>query len=220
MTLLRHKISYKPLSDSQLDDWRSIPAAIVGDSLNRARCLDAGIKSLTRGTRLVGQARTVQVPAGDNAAIHVAVALAAPNEILVIDACAHPDTAVWGDILTTAARKAGLGGVILDGAVRDAAEIIENGFPVFCRAISPRGPQKGSFGMIDGSVAVGGVSVASGDLIIADDDGVAIVPYDQISKTLSKAKNLISKEAEIIAAIESGRSSAELLGITIPDPTD
>ncbi|WP_210483537.1 RraA family protein [Microvirga antarctica] len=217
MPLERYAADFSILSKETLAKWVGCPSAIAGDAMNRARCMIGAIKPLRPGMALVGQARTVQVPAGDNAAIHVALAIARRGEVLVIDACAHPDTSVWGGILTDAAKRCGLAGIVLDGATRDAGEIAQLGFPVFCRAVSPRGGQKGGFGMVDGDVAVGGVTVRSGDLILADDDGVAVVPLHLVESVWAEVEKVKSKEAEILAGIAQGRTSADVLGIKVPE---
>jgi hypothetical protein len=115
------------------------PRAVAGDAMNRARCMVSDIHPLAPSMRIVGQARTLQVPPGDNAAIHVAVALARPGDVLVIDAGGYLDVAVWGGILTTAAAVAAIGGVVLDGATRDSSEAGEAGLSLFCRGVEPRG---------------------------------------------------------------------------------
>lgn len=175
------------------------------------------IRPLKTGIRLAGHARTVQGPPGDNAAVHAAAALVGPAEVLVIDAGGFTDVAVWGGVLTTIARRRGLAGVVLDGATRDSAEVLESGFALFCRAITPRSGSKLAVGAIDGPVSVGGVIVRCGDLIVGDDDGVVVVPYDEIGATLGKVKAAVDREKEILAAIDRGRTSAEILGIAIPE---
>ena len=217
MTIERYEANFRRLSDSELADWKSYPTAWVSDALNRSQCMASAIKPLRPDMRLIGQARTVQVPAADNAAIHAILALAQPGEVIVIDAAAHPDTSVWGGILTYAAVKARVAGVVLDGATRNSGEIAERGFPLFCRAVSPRGGQKGIYGMIDGPIAVGGVAVQSGDLVSADGDGVVIVPLQRIEKTLTELKKIKEREASILAKLDAGQKTADLLGVTIPD---
>jgi 4-hydroxy-4-methyl-2-oxoglutarate aldolase len=216
MTIERYKADFRRMTESELAAWKTVSTAIVGDALNRAQCMAGVIKPLRPNMRIVGQARTAQVPAADNAAIHAIVALARPGEVLVIDGQAHPDTGVWGGILTHAAMRTGIAGVVLDGATRDSVEIVERGFAVFCRAVVPRGGQKGSYGMVDGPVSVGSVPVRSGDLVIGDGDGVAIVPLQRVEQTLAEVKKIEEREAAILAKIDAGQTTAEILGITVP----
>ena len=107
---------------------------------------------------------------GDNSPAHVAIGVAKPGEILVIDARGHVDTAVWGGIMTRAAIERGIAGVVIDGAIRDAEEIRALGFPTFSAGICPAGPSKGFGGIIDGSIACAGAPVKSGDIILGDHD--------------------------------------------------
>jgi len=125
---------------------------------------------------------------------------------------------VWGDILTTAAIGRGIAGIVLDGATRDVARIRELGFPVFCRAIVPRGPHKGFGGVIDGPVAVGGVPVNPGDLVLGDDDGVTVVPLARLATVRAALDAIVEKERQLLAGVAAGRSTAQLLGIA--QPTD
>ncbi len=217
MTIERHNANFRRLSDSELAAWKDCPTAVISDALNRAQSMIGAIKPLRPDMRLIGQARTAQAPASDNAAIHAILALARPREVLVIDCASHPDAGVWGGILTHAAIRARIAGVVLDGATRDSVEIAERGFPVFCRAIVPRGGQKGSYGMIDGPVAVGGVAVHSGDLVVGDGDGVTVVPLQRVEATLAAAKKIQDLEVSLLDKIDAGQTTAALLGITIPD---
>ncbi|MEK9752707.1 MAG: aminotransferase class I/II-fold pyridoxal phosphate-dependent enzyme, partial [Rhodospirillaceae bacterium] len=169
MAIQQYRTDYRRLERRELDAWEGVAPAIVGDCMNRAQVMAARIKPLSPGIRLIGQARTVNCMVGDNAAIHVAIDLAEPGEVLVVDARAHLDTAVWGGIMTRAAMQRGLAGIVLDGALRDAAEIRELGFAAFCAGVVPAGPSKGFGGVIDGAISCGGVAVASGDLIVGDE---------------------------------------------------
>ncbi len=129
MPLQRHAVDFETLTPETLAEWRDIPPAIVSDCMNRTHVMSAAIKPVKPGTRLLGQARTVTAMIGDNSISHAAIALAENGEVLVIDAGGHDDVAVWGGIMTRAAMKRGIAGVVIDAAIRDAAEIRELGFP-------------------------------------------------------------------------------------------
>ena len=117
---------------------------------------------------LIGHARTLKVMAGDNACVHAAIPLIQPGEIIVIDAGGNLDVAIIGEILVTAAKYKGVAGFVIDGAVRDVAELRVGEVPVFASASAPGGPHKGFGGSIDGLISCGGVSVRPGDLILGD----------------------------------------------------
>ena len=213
MAYQRIGITFEAVHPPELARWQTIPTSVASDAMNREGSMVGAIKPLAPTMRLAGQARTVSAMVGDNGIIHAAVALAAPGEVLVIDAGAGEDIAVWGEVLTRAARARRIQGIVLDGATRDAEAIRNLGFPVFCRAIAPRGPHKGFGGTIDGVVSVGGVAVRPGDLVLGDGDGVTIVPLGRRVAVLKGAETVIANEAEWIAAIETGKTTVEILGL-------
>lgn len=218
MSMVRYPASFRILGETELRAWDDVPTAVAGDAQNRSRCMVGAIQPIKPGLRMIGQARTVQAMVGDNSAAHAALAIARPGEVLVIDGCGHADTALWGGIMTAAAVERGLGGVVVDGAIRDVAELRRTSLPMFARGSVPRGPHKGFGGAIDGPVAVGGVSIQPGDLILGDDDGVTVVPLAEIDAVLRAARRILANEAGIMQALRAGKTSAELVGITVPEP--
>ena len=217
MPLYRRIADFPALPAETIAGARETASSLLGDAMNRAGIMAAAIKPVAAGTRLAGQARTVTSMAGDNGIIHAAIPHLREGEVLVVDAARVDDVAVWGEIMTRAAMRRGIAGLVLDGAVRDVAAIRELGFPVYCRAVVPRGPHKGFGGTIDAPVACGGVSVAPGDLIVGDDDGIAVVPLADVDTVLAAAQAAAAREAETIAKIEDGLTSAEILGIPEPE---
>jgi len=118
MPLYRHDAHFARLADSALAAWAEIPPAIASDCMNRGQAMAARIKPQAPGTRLTGQARTVACMVGDNSAIHAAIRLIGPGDVLVIAAGGYADTALWGGLLTRAALSRGVAGVVVDGAGR------------------------------------------------------------------------------------------------------
>ena len=135
MAIQRHNVTFDRLSDDVLAQWRAIPPAIVSDMMNRTQCMAGRIKPVKKGMTVCGQARTVTCMVGDNSAAHYAIGLLNPGEILVIDAGGYADVAVWGGIMTHGAVAMKAGGVVIDGAMRDVAEIAEMGLPAFCAVV-------------------------------------------------------------------------------------
>jgi len=217
MALRRYIAEFAALPAATVEAFHSIDASVAGDAMNRERVMAAAIKPLAPGMRLCGQARTVCAMAGDNGIVHAAIPLVEPGQVLVVDAAGLEDVAVWGEVMTQAALHRGIAGVVLDGATRDAAAIRELGFPLFSRAVVPRGPHKGFGGTIDDIVAVGGVAVAPGDLVIGDDDGVAVVPLHCVDAVLAEAKATREKEERWFEQIAAGRTTAELIGVPEPE---
>lgn len=220
MPLLRHNDRFKALDGNALDAWAEVPPAIASDCMNRARTMAAAVKPLAPGTRLVGQARTVACMVGDNSAIHAVLRLVRPGEVLVIAAGGHPDTALWGGLLTRAAIARGVAGVVIDGAVRDVAEIRDLGFPCFATAVVPAGPHKGFGGTIDGIIACGGCAVAPGDIVLGDDDGVAVVPLGQAEAVRAACNEKIVQEKHALERLERGTLLADQMGIPEPGRID
>lgn len=217
MSMVRYQCHFRKLAESELRIWSDIPTAVAGDAQNRSRCMVAAIKPIKPGFRMIGQARTVQAMVGDNSAVHAALAIACPGEVLVVDGCGHADTALWGGIMTAAAVERGLGGVVVDGAIRDVAELRRTSLAMFARGSVPRGPHKGFGGAIDGPVSVGGVAIRPGDLILGDDDGVTVVPFGEIDAVLQEARRILVREEGIMQALRAGKTSAELVGVTVPE---
>lgn len=217
MPIQRHETKFKILSQAELENWRTLPPAIVSDCMNRSQVMAGAIKPVADGMTLLGQARTVTCMVGDNSALHVAIALVQPGQILVVDAGGFEDTAIWGGIMTRAALKRKIGGLVVDGAVRDVAEIRELKFAAFCRAIVPAGPHKGFGGIIDGPIACAGCPVKPGDIVIGDDDGVCVVPLERSDRILAASLDKIAQEEQTNAATQAGKMPAEGMGLPGPE---
>ena len=213
MAVQLHDAPFRQLSNSERNAWKDAEAAAVSDCLERGMAMDGGLEPLHAAMRLVGQARTVRCMVGDNSALHAALTLCRPGEVLVVDAGGFLGTAVWGGLMTEAARRKDVAGIIVDGAVRDRAEIVELMFPCFARGAVPAGPHKGFGGAIDGPISCGGVAVHPGDLIIADGDGVTVVPLARAESTLAAYHALKEKEAKALAALDAGGSLADIYGV-------
>jgi regulator of RNase E activity RraA len=216
MAVLRHTYTPATIADALIARWQQVPPAIAGDCLNRDNCMNGRIAPISAGLTLTGVARTVTPMAGDNAAIHVMLALADPGDIIVVAGGGNLDIALMGGLMIEAAKARGIGGVIVDGAVRDLAELRASGVPVFAAGACPRGPHKGFGGRIDGAAACGDVAVHAGDLILGDDDGVAVVPQAQISSLIDACEAKMAAEEKDLVKIRSGVTTVELQGLEIP----
>ena len=216
MPIFQHPLRHARLSAERIDAWRSIPPAIASDCMNRTQTMEAAIKPLARGMALCGQARTVECMVGDNSAIHAAVRLLQPGDVLVIDAGGYPDVAVFGGLLTAAAMQKRAAGVVIHGAVRDCAEIIDLGFAVYASATVPTGPHKGFGGTLDGVICCGGCPVSPGDIVLGDDDGVAIVPLAREAGVMQASLEKIAQEQDSLKRLKAGESMADQLGIAAP----
>ena len=195
--------------------WANIPPAIAGDCMNRQNVMAGRISPVAAGMHFVGQARTIASIAGDNAAMHTIINMLRPGEVLVIDAENFDNRAVWGGILNSRAMLQKINGVVVDGAVRDIAELRNMPLPVFASATSPAGPHKGWGGSIDDVISCGGVSVTPGDIILADDDGVTVVPLARAESVLAEAQKKVQFEADVLAKLARGEDTSNLF--PLPD---
>jgi len=186
-------------------------AAILADVNGRRGALHGRISALRPRMKLAGPALTVDVRPGDNLMIHAAIALARPGDVLVIDGKADQTAALMGTIMMTACKQLGIAGVVIDGAVRDSLEIDEMDFPVFSFGTNPNGPTKNVAGRIGHPISCGGVTVRSGDLVVADADGVFVGERERVEALLPLARRKVEDEAARIAAIRNGQTSASWL---------
>ncbi|MFP4537314.1 MAG: RraA family protein [Dichotomicrobium sp.] len=217
MSVRHHKHGFARLSREELSQWDGLGTAEISDCLDRSMAMLGAIGPIRPEMTVIGQARAINCMVADNSALHAAIELAAPGDVLVAAAQGFEDVAVWGGLMTRAAMQRGIAGLVVDGAVRDSAEIAELGFPCFARCAVPRGPHKGFGGSVDAPVACGGVTVSSGDLVIGDADGVTVVPLARVTATLAAVRALKEREAATIAKMADGASLADIYGV--PDVT-
>jgi regulator of RNase E activity RraA len=213
MSVQQYTADFKPLSAEVLQAFADIPAAVASDCLARGQTMQGAIGALDPSMRVLGQARTAECPVGNNSAIRAAIGLAKAGEVIVVNAQGFENTAVFGGLMTLYAQERGIAGLVIDGAVRDSDEIVDADLPMFARAVCPRGPVKEPAGYVDGTVAVGGVSVAPGDLIIGDAAGVTVVPWAQVDACLAAAQEVLRKEAAILETIKAGGTLADIYGV-------
>jgi RraA family protein len=190
-------------------------AAILADVNGRRGAMHGRITALRPRMKLAGPALTVDVRPGDNLMIHAAIALAKPGDVLVIDGKGDRTAALMGTIMMTACKKLGIAGVVIDGAVRDSVELDEMDFPVFSVGTNPNGPTKNVAGRIGHPITCGGVAVRSGDLVVADADGVFVAERQSVAGLLPLARKKVEDEAARIAQIHQGNTGAPWLAAAL-----
>jgi 4-hydroxy-4-methyl-2-oxoglutarate aldolase len=205
--------SHHPTAD-QLVALRSLGSATVYEAQGALGALDSGIKPLDPQSRLAAPAFTVDMRPADNLMLHYALLKARPGEVLVVDAKAFVEAGPWGDVLTAMAQKVGIAGLVINGAVRDAQAIVDAGFPVWCRGLSIKGTAKNQPGRVNVPITIGDVVIHAGDIVVADRDGIAVVPADRIESVLAAALDREQKESRMREAIAQGATTAELLDLT------
>ncbi|CAL9371568.1 Regulator of ribonuclease activity A [Streptomyces sp. enrichment culture] len=183
------------VTDELLAAHQDVATANIGDAVDRLALLDSGIRPLWPGARAIGRALTVWTRAGDNKAIHEAVRIAVPGDIIVVNGEGDTSRALIGELIAERAKARGVVGMVLDGAARDVDVLAEIGFPVWARAVTPAGPYKFGPGHVNVPVAVGGLVCRPGDLVVADSDGVAVVAAEKAGSVLDAARAVEADEA-------------------------
>ncbi|VFR34398.1 Demethylmenaquinone methyltransferase [plant metagenome] len=186
-------------------------AAILADVAGRRGTLHARVAPVHERMALAGPAFTVEVRPGDNLMIHAAIAMAKPGDIIIVDGKGDQTAALMGTLMLSACKKLGLGGVVIDGAIRDRLEILDLGFPVFSAGFNPAGPTKFVPGRINHPVSVGGVAVQPGDLIVGDADGVVVVERAKAPAMMALAQRKVADEAARLEAIARGDTASTWL---------
>lgn len=197
-------------SQATLDTLREFGSATVHEAIGRRGLMKPYMRPIAPGLRTAGNAVTVLVHPGDNTMIHVAIEVCRPGDVLVVACSADCTDGMVGDLLCSSMMAHGVTGLILDVGCRDISELREMGFPVWSRAISAKGTIKATLGQVNTPVVCAGVTVMPGDVVVADDDGVVIVPFPEIEDALQQSKQRVAKEAAKRKRLQAGE-----LGIDI-----
>jgi len=179
-------------------------SAQVADCMSRLGAMDLGIRPVWPSPRIIGSALTVWCHAGDNLMVHKALSLAVPGDIIVLNTQGNTASSGFGELIATSAAKIGVRGVIVDGTVRDAEAFPLLNLPVYARGLCPNGCHKDGPGEVGAIIACGGVAVRPGDILIADGDGVAVIPLDDAAEVSRLAEDQIAKETKRLAEIARG----------------
>jgi len=185
---------------------REIPLSALSDSMHR-NIGTVGLQPYHRPVKqtMAGTAVTARSRAGDNLTYLRALEFCRPGDVLVIDGGGDLLNAAVGGILSFYAAHIGLQGVVVDGAIRDVAEIREREFPVYARGVTHRGPYKDGPGEINVTISIGGMVVNPGDIIVGDQDGLLAIPQDGVEALIDKARGVLEAEAETMRAMKEGR---------------
>lgn len=177
------------------DAFAKLSPTTICDVLARDRVMDFGIRPLWPGMpRVAGPAYPVRCPAGDNLMLHAAIYRAEPGSIIVAEG-GDTDYALAGGNVCAVAQKRGIAAFVLDGVIRDVAEARAMGFPVFARGVLPFPGAKDAVGVLNGPVRCGGVEVKPGDIVVADEEGIVVVPAGRAREVLAGAQAKAAREA-------------------------
>jgi len=195
--------------------FEGLPASIISDNLNRLTGT-WGLSPMHRpGTALLGPALTVRTRPGDNLMIHKALQLGRPGDVLVVDGGGSLDRALFGDIMKNVAKMRGFAGIVLDGAVRDAAAFREDTMPCYARGICHRGPYKDGPGEINVPVSIGGMVVQPGDIVVGDDDGLVFISPAEAKSVAEASRKKAAAEATTLESIAARRYDDEWIDQTL-----
>ena len=193
----------RPMPDL-VEKFRGIPAANLADAMGRFHFMDPQIQPRT-GFPLCGVAVTVLARPADNLMVHKAMEIASDGDVIVVDTCGNTTSAVFGELMGNSAVAAKLGGLVVDGAIRDVAALASLKFPAYSRTISAGGCDKDGPGEINVPVSCGGTVVMPGDIVVGDPEGVVVIPREDATVVLDLVRALMDREANRIAEITAGQ---------------
>jgi RraA family protein len=195
----------RKVDEATVRRFRELPVANVSDVMSRMSAGGPRLRPLHAGGVLAGPALTVKTRPGDNLMVHKALKVAEPGDVIVVDAGGDLNNAIVGELMLSHAIQIGLAGMVINGAVRDSAWIRAHDFPVFAAGVTHRGPYKDGPGEINVPIALDGMVIEPGDLVIGDDDGLLCVPFDDTESLYEAARTKRETEEKTLAATMAGR---------------
>jgi 4-hydroxy-4-methyl-2-oxoglutarate aldolase len=198
---------------STLDELARLGSATVYEASGRRGLVDVPLRQVVPGSRVAGPARTVRCGQGDNLMVHAVMASIEPGDVVVLTMPEPEAVALVGDLLATQAKVQGAAALLVDAAVRDLEELVEVGLPIWARHVCIRGAGKDVVGSIDETVTIGGQTVAPGDVVVLDADGVAVVARDRVDEVLAASLERERREAVKREKLQAGALSYDLDGL-------
>lgn len=193
-----------------VERFKALPVANVSDVMSRLNGAGAKLRPLHAEGVLAGAALTIRTRPGDNLMIHKALLIAEPGDVIVVDAGGDLSNALVGELMLNHARQVGVAGVVINGAVRDYGWIRANTYPVFAAGVSHRGPYKDGPGEINVPIALDGMVIEPGDLVLGDDDGLIVVPYAETKAVYAAASKKHADETKTLENTLSGKLDPKL----------
>ena len=210
---MNNKPSLPALPENFAARARVLGSSTLYEASGLSCSVDPLVRSIWSGAFIAAPAYPLVCSPGDNLSIHIAMERVPRGCVLVVGT-GNFVAGYWGEVLTVAAEAAGVVGLVIDGGVRDVAAMTKRRFPVFARGVSVRGTVKASAPSVGESTMFTGVPVVSGDLLVADDDGVIIIPATEAERTIIAGEARLAKETEMMRQLAQGASTLELMNLT------
>jgi RraA family protein len=195
--------------------FRDLPVANISDSMSRMTAGGAALRPIHRGGVLAGPAFTVKTRPGDNLMVHKALDIAEPGDVVVVDGGGDLTNSLIGEMMAAHAERRGIAGIVIYGAIRDYDTLHAGAFPVFAAGVTHRGPYKDGPGEINVLIAIDGMVIAPGDLIVGDGDGIVCVPFDLTAEVLKATEAKHQAELKQLAAIKEGKNDRAWVDATL-----
>jgi RraA family protein len=206
-----------------VEAFAALPVANVSDCMWRMTAGGARLRPMHKSGKLAGAALTVKTRPGDNLMIHKAIAMAEPGDVIVVDGGGELTNALIGELMVTTAMHKGVAGFVMNGAIRDLDMIAAGNFPVFAAGVTHRGPYKDGPGEINVPIAIDGMVIHPGDLVLGDADGLLCIPIDEAEAILAAATQKGAAEVKTLEDIAAGRLDTAWIDATLKrigcDPT-
>lgn len=196
-----------------IDELRAAGVATVHEAMGRSGLMNPGLRPIYAGACIAGPAVTALVAPGDNWMLHVAAEQCQPGDVLVVACMVDNTDGMIGDLIATSLKARGVQGVVIDAGCRDVRTLTEMGFPIWSRAVSARGTVKATLGNVNLPVVCGGALVNGGDVVIADDDGVVVVPHAEAEAVAALARQRTDKEDASRRRYDAGELALDVAGM-------
>ncbi|MEU5626780.1 4-carboxy-4-hydroxy-2-oxoadipate aldolase/oxaloacetate decarboxylase [Streptomyces tendae] len=207
-------VTNPPKADAEdVEALAAYGVATVSEAMGRTGLLGPGIRPVQQGVRVAGTAVTVLSWPGDNLMIHAAVEQCGEGDILVVTTTSPSTDGLFGELFATALQRRGVRGIVLNSGIRDTQELREMGFAAWSRAVSAQGTVKATGGSVNVPIAVDGQVIRPGDVIVADDDGVVVVPRERARRVAEASEAREQKEAATRAAFVEGQLGLDRYGL-------